>query len=98
MDGTGIDMTGRAELAVLTTRQMAAADRIAIAAGTSGIVLMERAGHARTSPTLIADRDLGSDMIVAGPNEHGAKAVISRASRRAKLLLLDRAFCKIVLI
>ena len=81
MDDIGDNIRGKAELALLTTRQMATADRIAIAQGAPGIELMERAGHAAQTGVVLGpcrrhgaqDPDAGGDHDPgrADPGEEG---------------------------
>ncbi|HZP69660.1 MAG TPA: NAD(P)H-hydrate dehydratase [Pseudolabrys sp.] len=77
---------------LLTTAEMAEADRLAVAGGTPSIDLMENAGRAvadaacRTSPT-------GRVVVVAGPGNNGgdgfvAARYLARHGREAKVVLV----------
>ena len=77
MDDTGAEMTGRAELALLTTQQMGMADRIAIAAGVPGIELMERAGHAVAEVILMRAGAGGAVALLCGPGNNGGDGLIA---------------------
>ena len=83
---------------LLTTAEMAEADRLTIAAGTPGIELMERAGRA------VADAVLAQKpshvTVVAGPGNNGgdgfvAARILAEHSYKTKVLLVgDRAKLK----
>lgn len=77
MDDTGADMTGRAELALLTTQQMGTADRIAIATGIPGIDLMERAGRAVAEAVLRSAGVGGAVVLLCGPGNNGGDGLIA---------------------
>jgi len=73
-------MTGaarRTDLVLLSTPEMAAADRIAIAAGTPGIELMERAGAAVAEAALKHIGAEASIAIVCGPGNNGGDGFIA---------------------
>jgi hydroxyethylthiazole kinase-like uncharacterized protein yjeF len=62
---------------LLTTAEMAQADRLAIAAGTSGIALMENAGRAVAD--LVAERHSAAVpvVVVAGPGNNGGDGLVA---------------------
>jgi hydroxyethylthiazole kinase-like uncharacterized protein yjeF len=78
--------------ALLTSAEMAAADRATIAAGTPGLVLMERAGRAVADA--VARHPLGTRiLIVAGPGNNGgdgfvAARVLAERGYPVRLMLL----------
>jgi len=78
---------------LLTNAEMAAADRLTIAAGTAGIDLMEQAGRA-VAEAVASRHPAGSRVVVvAGPGNNGgdgfvAARVLAGRGRRARLLLL----------
>ena len=83
---------------LLTTAQMAEADRMAIAGGTAGITLMENAGRA-VADALVSRHPPGTRVaVVAGPGNNGgdgfvAGRILSERSYRVRMLLagnLDR--------
>jgi len=77
MDDHGTETKGRAELALLTTQQMAAADRIAIAAGIPGIDLMERAGRAVAEATFRRAGSGGAVTLLCGPGNNGGDGLVA---------------------
>jgi ADP-dependent NAD(P)H-hydrate dehydratase / NAD(P)H-hydrate epimerase len=72
-----ISLTSHPEL--LTNDEMAAADRLTIAAGTPGIVLMERAGSAiaREALRLLAQRTRARVAVVCGPGNNGGDGFVA---------------------
>ncbi len=71
---------------LLTTAEMAQADRLAIAAGTSGIKLMENAGRS-VADVVAARHPLALSVVVlAGPGNNGGDGFV------AARLLLDRGY------
>ena len=77
MDDTGTEMRGRAELALLTTQQMGAADRVAIAAGIPGIELMERAGRAVAEAAFRRAGTGGAVTLLCGPGNNGGDGFVA---------------------
>lgn len=88
--------TRRTDLVLLSTREMAEADRIAIGAGTPGIELMERAGAAVAE---VALRRVGAGALIAivcGPGNNGgdgfiAARVLRERGMRVEVTLLGAA-------
>src|SRR5262249_30040716 len=85
---------------LLTTAEMAEADRLTIAAGTAGIDLMEAAGRA-VADAVWARHPPGSRVVVtAGPGNNGgdgfvAARILAERGLRVRLALLgDRARLK----
>src|SRR5262249_20398517 len=78
---------------LLTTAEMAEADRLTIAGGTAGIILMENAGRAVADRVAAHHRLGASVMIVAGPGNNGgdgfvAARLLSERGYAVRLLLL----------
>jgi len=79
-------------LALLTTAECGAADRLALAAGTSGITLMENAGAA-VAAEIIRRWRVRSAVVLCGPGNNGGDGfvvarVLARAGWRVRLGLL----------
>ncbi|MDI3471638.1 MAG: NAD(P)H-hydrate epimerase/ADP-dependent (S)-NAD(P)H-hydrate dehydratase [Pseudolabrys sp.] len=81
---------------LLTTAEMAEADRLTIAAGTPGAVLMERAGRA-VADAVAARCPLGRKVaVVAGPGNNGgdgfvAACILAERGYSVRVLLLGEA-------
>jgi ADP-dependent NAD(P)H-hydrate dehydratase / NAD(P)H-hydrate epimerase len=69
---------------LLTPGEMSAADRLTIAAGTPGIVLMERAGAAVVDAAVRLARSAGRIAILCGPGGNGGDGLIAARLLRAR--------------
>jgi hydroxyethylthiazole kinase-like uncharacterized protein yjeF len=69
---------------LLTPGQMGAADRLAIAAGTPGIELMERAGAAVADEAVKLARSAGRIAVLCGPGGNGGDGFIAARLLRAR--------------
>lgn len=81
------------ELALLSTRQMQQADAMAIAAGTPGSVLMERAGEAVATAALERTAPAAAIAVICGPGNNGgdgfvAARILREHGRQVRVLLL----------
>jgi hydroxyethylthiazole kinase-like uncharacterized protein yjeF len=77
MDDTSADTGDRVGLALLTTQQMAVADRLAIAQGTAGIELMERVGSAVADAVLDRVKRGSVVTLVCGPGNNGGDGFVA---------------------
>ena len=64
-------------LELLTTEEMARADRAAISAGTAGLTLMENAGRAVARVALASLRGAGRVCVLAGPGNNGGDGFVA---------------------
>jgi hydroxyethylthiazole kinase-like uncharacterized protein yjeF len=62
---------------LLTTAEMAEADRLAVAGGTTGIILMESAGRAVADRVAANHRAGSSIVVVAGPGNNGGDGFVA---------------------
>jgi hydroxyethylthiazole kinase-like uncharacterized protein yjeF len=70
-----LDLSDRLEL--LTPDEMGAADRLTIAAGTPGIILMERAGAAVAQEAALMARSAGRVAVLCGPGANGGDGFVA---------------------
>ena len=80
---------------LLTTAEMAEADRLAIAGGIPGIELMESAGRAVADLVGARHRPGSTIVVVAGPGNNGgdgfiAARILAECNYRVRVLLLGR--------
>src|SRR5258708_39290533 len=69
-------MDRRGMIELLTTAEMAQADRSAIAAGTSGSALMEHAGRAVADRVAARHAPAVPVVVVAGPGKNGGDGLV----------------------
>lgn len=81
-----MSISDKTTLALLTPREMAQADKAAIAAGTPGLVLMERAGKAVADSVCRRARAGQPILVLCGPGNNGGDGFV------AARLLRERGF------
>ena len=68
---------------LLTPAEMSEADRFAVAAGTPGIALMERAGLAVADEAARRAKSRGRIVVLCGPGGNGGDGFVAGASWRS---------------
>lgn len=76
---------------LLTPDEMGAADRLTIAAGTPGIVLMERAGAAVANEAVRVARSAGRIAVLCGPGANGGDGFVAARLLRQRGYRVDVA-------
>lgn len=89
-------MESYALIELLTPSEMGTADRLTIAAGTAGVVLMERAGQAVADAAAACCGPSGRVVVVAGPGNNGgdgfvAARILAERGLRVRAMLVDAA-------
>lgn len=86
-----MNRTDKTAAAVLDVAGMAAADRAAMAAGTPGIILMERAGRAVADAVARRARPGAAVLVLCGPGNNGGDGFVAARLLRERGLLVTLA-------